>query len=63
MSITLSDPIMFGDTGGDLGARTHAADETITLSSFDIYPTLMGDAFGLFGRAVGCDETLSRVPL
>src|SRR5262245_40874042 len=59
MSITLNQPMIFGDTGGNLGARAHAANQTMILGSPEGTGTLVGDVLSIAERASGGDDTLS----
>lgn len=64
MTITLPQPITFGDTSGDARDHTQIAAETISPSppgepgNLPLF-SLVGDASTLFGHAVGGHNTLS----
>jgi hypothetical protein len=57
MSITLYQPITFGDTSGDLGGHAHAAAQIISIGTGP--QTLVGDSHALAGYAVGGGDTLA----
>lgn len=61
MAIAVYDPILFGDTSGDLGLRTRAAGQDISLHlpNLSDTQTLIGDSGGLRGRAVGGPDHLT----
>src|SRR5262245_25315036 len=60
MAIAVYDPILFGDTSGDLALRTRAAGQDISLHlvNFEDTQTLVGDCGTLRGRAVGGNDHL-----
>jgi hypothetical protein len=60
MAIAVYDPILFGDTNGDLGLRSRAAGQDISLHLAGIgdTQTLIGDSGGLRWRAIGGDDSL-----
>src|SRR6185437_11486529 len=58
MPINLPEPIVFGDTSGNLDDHTIAAAQTIT--NLDLAPnSLIGDADMLSDHAVGGNDTIS----
>ena len=58
MPITLPQPMTFGDTSGDLGARLVAGSETISLP-LGTFLTLIGDSNALLDHAIGGGDTLT----
>ena len=58
MSITLWQPINFGDTPGDLGDHADAAAENTSINTNLGPQTFVGDALALIGHADGGDDTL-----
>ena len=59
MAVTLYEPIVFGDTDGQLGGRAKAAGQIISLPADIGTRSLVGDANGLLGRAQGGADTLT----
>src|SRR5258705_4361980 len=61
MPITLFQPIVFGDTSGDLAVHVHAAGQSISihLSGLADTQTLVGDSAALLDRAAGGADDLT----
>ena len=59
MAVTLYEPIVFGDTDGQLGGRAKSAGQIISLAGDVGTRSLVGDANGLLGRAQGGADTLT----
>jgi hypothetical protein len=60
MAIAVYDPILFGDTSGDLGLRSRAAGQDISLHLANLgdTQTVIGDSGSLRWRAIGGDDNL-----
>ena len=59
MSIALDEPIIFGDSSGDLGGYARARGQTLSLPGDIPNRTLIGDSHGLSGHAIGGNDVLS----
>jgi hypothetical protein len=57
MPFTLYQPIIFGDTSGNLRHHSHAGEQTI--STYTGPQTIVGDALALVDHAVGGDDTIA----